>query len=112
MVESPAFEPIKDSSAMRLTWKTFSLALASAKRIRELEALSCDVGFSPVDGCTLSSYVPEFITKTELATFAAPRTSRLLSLHTIVGEDEEKLLLCSVKTLRKYVERTRLLRGG
>ena len=44
---SDAFEPIESISLERLTWKSiFLLALASAKRIGELHALSSEIGFS------------------------------------------------------------------
>ena len=90
----------------------FLVALASAKRIGELQALSFDIGFSPTDDSALLTYVPEFVSKTDSNTFSAPRTFRIPALTSLVGDEEDELALCPVRTLREYVERTKDTRGG
>ena len=54
---SPAFEPLAQASFRSLTLKTlFLLALAAAKRVVELQALSSIVTFVGADACL--SYIP------------------------------------------------------
>ena len=61
---SPAFEPLSQASFRALTLKTlFLLALATAKRVGELQALSSIVTFVAVDACL--SYIPQFVAKSE-----------------------------------------------
>ena len=61
--KSPVFEPLHQASLRNLTRKTlFLIALASAKRVSELQALSRTVSFS--SSAAAVSYVPEFIAKT------------------------------------------------
>ena len=57
---SPAFEPLSQASFRALTMKTlFLLALATAKRVGELQALSSVVTFVAGDACL--SYIPQFV---------------------------------------------------
>ena len=54
-----AFEPLSQASFRALTLKTlFLLALATAKRVGELQALSSLVAFVGADACL--SYIPQF----------------------------------------------------
>ena len=72
-LRSPVFEPLHQSSLRDLSRKTlFLLALATAKRVGELQALSRSVSFS--SSAAGISYVPEFLAKTESAVhpFHAP----------------------------------------
>ena len=52
----------------------FLIALASAKRVSELQALSWKVSFS--SSAAAVSYVPEFMAKTESALRPLPRSLR------------------------------------
>ena len=57
---SPAFDPLSQASFRSLTLKTlFLLALATAKRVGELQALSSIVTFVGADACL--SYIPQFV---------------------------------------------------
>ena len=65
-LKSPVFEPSHQASLRDLMRKTlFLIALASVKRVSELQALSRTVSFS--SSAAAVSYVPEFIAKTESA---------------------------------------------
>ena len=110
---SDEFEPLERISIERLLWKSiFLLALASAKRVGELHALSAEIGFSNSTGSLLLSYVPEFMAKTDSATQRVPRSFTIPALEELVGNDEAELRLCPVRTLREYVRRLRPLRDG
>ena len=70
---SPAFVPLSQASIRALTLKTlFLLALATAKRVGELQALSSIVTFVAGDACL--SYIPQFVTKSESLTRSIPRS--------------------------------------
>ena len=65
-LRSSKFEPLHSVPLWTLSKKVlFFLSLATAKRVRELQALSSIVSFSS-EGAMVS-YVPEFLTKTESA---------------------------------------------
>ena len=58
---SPAFVPLSQASFRALTLMTlFFLALATAKRVGELQALSSVVTFVAEDACLY--YIPQFVT--------------------------------------------------
>ena len=66
-----AFEPLSRASFRALTLKTlFLLALATAKRVGELQALSSLVTFVGADACL--SYIPQFVAKSESLTRSIP----------------------------------------
>ena len=68
---SAAYEPLESLSLQALTEKTlFLVALATAKRVGELQALSRIV-FSVVDDLVVS-YLPHFIAKTRRADASLP----------------------------------------
>ena len=96
-----------DSSPLRLlTQKTlFLVALATAKRVGELQALSALVALQGRD--MVLTYLPEFLAKTESPTNPLPREFLLPNLSAAVGRDDEERLLCPVRALRWYLERTR-----
>ena len=63
-LNSAVFEPLRLASLRNLTEKVlFLLALATAKRVGEVQALSRSVSFVCADACL--SYVLEFVAKTE-----------------------------------------------
>ena len=104
-LRSPVFEPLQRSSLRNLSRKTlFLLALATAKRVRELQALSRAVSFSA--SAAGISYVPEFLAKTESAVHSLPRSFSVPSLGDFAAGLTEDLLLCPVRALREYVSRT------
>ena len=104
-LRSPPFEPLVSCSLRDLTIKTlFLVSLATAKRVGELQALSYRVAKSGQD-LTLT-YLPEFVAKTETSDNPIPRSFLLKSLTDFVGDLEEELLLCPVRALSVYLQRT------
>ena len=85
------FEPLSDAPLRALTQKVlFLLALATAKRVGELQALSSVVTFVHGDACL--SYVPQFIAKSESLTRSIPR-SLVKSLSDFAAGLDDDLLL-------------------
>ena len=86
---SPAFEPLAQASFRSLTLKTlFLLALATAKRVGELQALS------------------------SIVTRSIPRSFLVKSLADFAAGLDTDLLLCPVRALRLYLLRARSLSPG
>ena len=105
---SPAFEPLSQASFRALTLKTlFLLALATAKRVGELQALSSIVTFVGGDACL--SYIPQFVAKSESLTRSIPRSFLVKSLADFAAGLDTDLLLCPVRALRLYLLRARSL---
>ena len=105
---SPAFEPLSQASFRALTLKTlFLLALATAKRVGELQALSSIVTFVAGDACL--SYIPQFVAKSESLTRSIPRSFLVKSLADFAAGLDVDLLLCPVRALRLYLLRARSL---
>ena len=104
-LRSSPFEPLSSAFLRDLTRKNlFLIALATAKRVGELQALSRLVSFSSsVAGL---SYVPEFVAKTETATRPLPRSLAVQSLGDFAAGLPEELLLCPVRSLSAYLTRT------
>ena len=106
-LNSSHFEPLSQASFRALSQKTlFLLALATAKRVGELQALSFVVTFVGLDACL--SYIPQFVAKSESLTRSIPR-SLVKSLSDFAAGLDDDLLLCLVRTLRIYLDRTRSL---
>ena len=105
---SPVFEPLSQAPFCTLTLKTlFLLALATAKRVCELQALSSIVTFVGGDACL--SYIPQFVAKSESLTRSIPRSFLVKSLADFAAGLDDDLLLCPVRALRFYLHRTRSL---
>ena len=104
---SPPYEPIRESSLRHLTQKTLLLiALATAKRVGELQAISVDVAFA-ADNALILSYLPEFVAKTDTPAHPVPREFSISSLSSAVGGNDEERLLCPVRAITCYLDRTR-----
>ena len=102
---SPRFEPLHLCSQRNLTKKVlFLVALATAKRVGELQAISRTVSFFSSDACL--SHVPEFVAKTESFSNPLPRSFSVKSLSDFAAGLEEDLLLCPVRALCIYLRRT------
>ena len=102
------FEPLSQAPFRALTLKTlFLLALATAKRIGELQAFSSIVTFVVGDACL--SYIPQFVAKSESLTRSIPRSFLVKSLADFAAGLDDDLLLCPVRALRFYLHRTRSL---
>ena len=104
-LRSSTFEPLTNISLRDLTRKTlFLISLATAKRVGELQALSRRVSFSSSSAGL--SYVPEFVAKTESAMRPLPRSFEVKSLGDFAAGMPEELLLCPVRSLPAYLDRT------
>ena len=103
---SSEFEPLFEASLRALSQKTlFLVALATAKRVSELQALSSVVTSVWSDTCL--SYVPQFVAMSESLTRSIPRSFLVKSLSDFVVGLDDDLLLCPVCALRIYLDRTR-----
>ena len=105
---SEKFEPMEKTPLKELTKKTlFLLAMALAKRVSELQALSKDVGFT-AEGA-LVSLMLGFRAKNDFKVRSLPRNFLVKGLAQLVGPEEEAKL-CPVRALRAYLARTKNLR--
>ena len=101
------YEPLEAASFKDVTLKTvFLVALASAKRVSELHALSYVVSRKRGWSSVTLSYVPEFVAKTQ-STAAGASHFELPALTNILGQTDEDALLCPVRALRRYLELTK-----
>ena len=101
------FEPIHTASMRDLLKKTlFLLALATAKRVGELQALGREVHFTSA-GDALFSYLPEFVAKTESQANPLPRHFRVEGLAKTVGRHDEERLLCPIRAIKEYLRRAK-----
>ena len=90
-LSGPRFEPLADASFRNKTRKAlFLLAMATAKRVGELQALSFSVSHRG-DDLTLH-YDPFFLAKTESASNPLPRSVIVQSLEDFVGDLPERVL--------------------
>ena len=80
------------------------LALATAKRVGELQALSHSDSFVGGDACL--SCVPEFVAKSESLSRSIPRSFLVKSLSDFAAGLDVDLLLCLVHALRVSLART------
>ena len=98
------FEPLSEAPLRALSQKVlFFLALATAKRAGELQALSSVVTFVHGDACL--SYVPQFVAKSESLARSIPRSFLVKSLSDFVAGLDDNLLLCPVRAWRIYLDR-------
>ena len=105
-IMSAAYEPLESLSLRALTKKTlFLVALATTKRVGELQALSRIV--SSVRDDLVVSYLPHFVAKTERADAPLPNSFCVGSLRDYAGDLEEGSLLSLVRALQVYLERTK-----
>lgn len=101
----PPFEPLRLASMRDITKKTlFLVALATARRVSELQALSSNVATQDSD--LILYYLPEFIAKTETIMNPTKREFRLRSLSPLIGPEDEERLLCPVRAINFYLLRT------
>ena len=104
-LNSGSFEPLRDAPLRDFSKKVlFLLALATAKRVGEFQAFSCIVSFVGSDACL--SYVPEFVAKSESLSRFISRSFLVKSLSDFAAGLDDDLLLCPVRALRIYLDRT------
>ena len=97
-LNSGSFEPLRASPLRALSKKVlFLLALATAKHVGELQAVSHIVFFVGGDACL--SYVPEFVAKSELLSHSIPRSFLVKSLSDFAVGLVVDLLLCPIRAL-------------
>ena len=102
------YEPLRTCDERFLAQKTlFLLALASAKRIGELHALSYRVSHSRNWGEVSFSFVPGFVAKTQDPSSLAPRFEGF-SVPALPNARNNRngRLLCPVRAVRCYLDRT------
>ena len=105
LLRGPPFKPLTSCLLRELTRKVlFLVALATARRIGELQAVSSSVSYSGED--LFLSYLPEFRAKTESASNPLPRSFAVRSLRDFVGSLPDELLLCPIRAVSVYVSRT------
>ena len=101
-LSGPPFEPLANASFRNKTRKAlFLLAMATAKRVGELQALSFSVSHRGDD--LVLHYDPFFLAKTESVSNPLPRSVIVQSLEDFVG-DLPEWVLCPVRAVR-YLRR-------
>ena len=106
-LSGPPFEPLASASFLDKTKKAlFLLAMATAKRVSELQALSFSVSFQGED--LVLYYDPFFRAKTESVTNPLPRSVVVPSLSDFAGNLPERLHcpVRAIKYLRKAARST------
>ena len=102
------YEPLRTCEERFLAQKTlFLLALASAKRISELHALSYRVSHFRGWGKVSFSFVPGFVAKTQDPSSLAPWFEGFTVLALLNARNNRNgRLLCPVRAVRRYLDRT------
>ena len=97
-LSGPPFEPLARASFLDKTKKAlFLLAMATAKRVSELQALSFSVSFQGED--SVLYYDPFFRAKTESASNPLPRSVIVPSLSDFAGDLPERVQ-CPVRAIK------------
>ena len=108
---SPALEPLSPASFHALPLPPlFLLAIATAMRVGELQALSSIVTF--VAGVACLSSIPQFVAKSESLPRSIPRSFLVTSLADFAAGLHTDLLFCPIRALRLYLLRPRSLCPG
>ncbi len=107
-LKGPPVEPLQSTSLRSLSFKTaLLLALASVKRVGDLQALSVNpacLEFGPNDSKVILKprlgYVPKVL--------STPFRAQVIALSALSPsmDDQELSLLCPVRALRVYIERS------
>ncbi|XP_064115143.1 uncharacterized protein LOC135221257 [Macrobrachium nipponense] len=101
------FEPLRSASLRDISKKTiFLVALATAKRISELQAINKEIGWK--HNKAVCTFQEDFLAKNENPSNPWPRFE-IMSLSDLVGQEQE-VVLCPVRAMRHYVERTKGIR--
>ena len=107
------YEPLDEAPMMLLSHKAaFLLALASAKRVSEIQAFLGSVLHKEDWSSVTLQLDPGFLAKTQISYDSSSSSSMVIpALSRSVGSEEEDLKLCPVRAIRTYLRRTRKLRG-
>ena len=102
------YEPLRTSDERFLAQKTlFLLALASAKRIGELHALSHRISHSRAWGEVSFTFVAGFVAKTQDPSSSAPRFEGFtVPALPNASTNHNGRLLCPVRAVKYYLDRT------
>ena len=101
-LSGPPFEPLAEASFRNQSRKAlFLLAMATARRLGELQALSFSVSYREDD--LVFHYGPFFLAKIEAVSHPLPRSVIVQSLTDFVGDLPERVL-CPVRAIR-YLRR-------
>ena len=104
------YEPLRFASLRALTWKTlFLVSLAACRRVSEIHAFLHDLVDYNTDGSVTLWTDPVFVAKTQGPGEEFPPTT-ILSLSRTLSADNSDRLLCPVRALKYYLERTKLRR--
>ena len=107
------YEPLQKATLSHLTWKTvFLLTMAAAKRRSEIHALSMEensLRFNR-DGSVTFALQVGFLAKTQLPGTVADPFS-IPSLSKGLDHSDPDRLLCPVRAIKYYLDRTKPLRG-
>ena len=104
-LNSGSFEPLHAAPLRTLSTKVlFLLALATAKRVWELQAFSRIVSF--IGGDASSPMFLELVAKSESLSRSIPRSFLVKSLSDFAAGLDVDLLLCPVRALRVYLNRS------
>ena len=110
---SEPYEPLHRASRFHLTLKTvFLLALATARRVSEIHALSMDSGylrFNQSDGSVSLRTQPGFLAKNQLPS-VCPDDILVQNLSKTVKWNDFNRLLCPVRALKRYLKVTEPIR--
>ena len=105
-LRGPVFEPLPSKLLCIVIMKVvFLLALATAKRVGEFEAISKRVAFLGQD--ISISYLPEFVAKMKLERNPLPCSFLVHSLLDFVGDLPEECVLCLARAVRIYLDLTK-----
>ena len=106
------FEPLQSASIDILTWKTaFLIALASGKRRSEIHAIErSSISWTETRDRVTLRVNPSFVAKTQIAeNVRAVQPIMIDSLRGFIDDSPEDLLLCPVRALFLYLDRTKQL---
>ena len=107
------FEPLHRASRFYLTLKTvFLLAMATARRVSEIHALSIDPGhlrFNQSDGSVSLRTEPGFLAKNQLPSIC-PDDILVQNLAKTVKRNDFNRLLCPVRAIKRYLKVTEPIR--
>jgi len=112
-LSKPPFEPLNEVDLQHLTFKTvFLVAWGTAARVSELHALSMDANhlrFEQTNKWLEMTAAMEFLAKNQRAT-QPPRKFRLQALTTKGHGKGAAKILCPVRAVRIYLDRTKFHR--
>ena len=114
----PPFEPMATAGLKEISWKTYFLILLAAGRRRsDIHAVAANRVYSKEDNSQvilypLLGFLPKAIDAAEGGARFQPITIPALTNSIGHGRDEPDRLLCPVRALKFYRQRTEQLRGG